>query len=62
MFYEYHSLNMGASSQKKIESAVVVLNPSESKRLIAKAVATISEVKAVLGKGPIVISPGTTCA
>lgn len=42
--------------------AIVVLIPSESKRLIAKAVKEMTEIKAALKKGMIVIIGGTTTA
>jgi len=42
--------------------AIVVLTPSESKRLIAKAVKEMTEVKAGLKKGMIIIIGGTTTA
>jgi len=41
---------------------VVVLTPSESKRLIAKAVKEMPEVKRALKKGRIIIIGGTTNA
>jgi hypothetical protein len=41
---------------------VVVLTPAESKRLIAKAVKEMSEIKAALKKGMIIIIGGTTNA
>ena len=44
------------------ERAVVVLNPSESKRIIARAVAQLPEVKSALGEGRIIIGNGTTNA
>jgi hypothetical protein len=39
---------------------VVVLNPQESKRLIARAVARLPEVRAALKKGRLIIGNGTT--
>lgn len=42
--------------------AIVVLTPSESKRLIAKSVKEMSEVKAALKKGRVIIIGGTTTA
>lgn len=43
-------------------SALVALTPSESKRLIAKAVAALPEVKRALSNGYIVIGSGSTNA
>lgn len=40
--------------------AIVVLTPSESKRLIAKAVASMEEVEKALRRGTVVIIKGTT--
>jgi hypothetical protein len=42
--------------------AVLVLNPCESKRLIARAVAQVPEVQAALTSGRIIIGNGTTNA
>jgi len=42
--------------------AQVTLTPAESKRIIAKAVASMSEVKRALKKGIVIISLGTTNA
>jgi len=42
--------------------AIVVLTPSESKRLIAKAVKELPEVKAALNNGRVIIIGGTTNA
>ncbi len=53
---------MTTQPETQIESAIAVLNPSESKRLIAKAVAVMPEVKAALKKGTVVINMGTTNA
>lgn len=62
MFYE-HSLWEGeVPPRSNIESAIVTLNPAESKRLIAKAVAVLPEVKAALEKGTLIIGWGTTNA
>lgn len=62
MFYEHPSFKREIPPRAKIESAIVVLEPAESKRLIAKAVAALPEVKAVLKKGILVIGFGTTNA
>lgn len=45
-----------------IVKALVTLTPAESKRLIAKAVAKMGEVKNALRKGIVIISLGTTNA
>jgi len=62
MFYEHSVSKSNAPSQVKLESAIVTLNPAESKRLIAKAVAALPEVKAALKKGTLIIGWGTTNA
>ena len=62
MFYKHASLKQEISPQVKLESAIVVLEPAESKRLIAKGVAALPEVKAVLKRGILVIGFGTTNA
>jgi hypothetical protein len=43
-------------------AALVVLTPAESKRLIAKAVAILPEVKRALAQGTVIIALGTTNA
>lgn len=43
-------------------SGILVLTPAESKRLIAKAVAAMPQVKKALEKGRIIIANGTTTA
>ncbi len=42
--------------------AIIVLNPSESKRLIARAVAKLPEVRHALEEGRLIIGHGTTNA
>ena len=59
MFYG----NIGLTEEVEAEArAIVVLTPSESKRLIAKAVAVLPEVKKALESGRMIISEGTTNA
>ena len=60
MFYEHPLFKREAPPQVKPESAIVTLTPAESKRLIAKAVAVLPEVKAALEKGTLIIGWGTT--
>ena len=62
MFYEHPSFKRELPPKEKLESAIVVLDPSESKRLIARAVAAMPEVKAVMNKGKLVLSWGGTNA
>lgn len=49
-------------NNEEIKKAIVVLNPSESKRLIAKAVVRLSPVKKAYEKGRIIIIGSTTNA
>ncbi|MFC1899565.1 hypothetical protein ACFLXP_04460 [Chloroflexota bacterium] len=56
MFYEYPVPEVTDSSTK----ALVTLTPAESKRLIAKGVAAMPEVKNALGSGSIIFARGTT--
>jgi hypothetical protein len=59
MFYG----NVGLTEPAEAEAWVmVVLTPSESKRLIAKATAILPEVKKALQSGRMIISEGTTNA
>lgn len=63
MFYE--CLAREAPSLEEDGESVrglVVLNPAESKRLIAKGVAALPEVKHALKKGRVIIARGTTNA
>jgi hypothetical protein len=46
--------------ETEISRAVIVLRPSESKRLIAKAIAKIPEVVTALSNGTIIVAGGTT--
>ncbi|MBI4288869.1 MAG: hypothetical protein HY671_10625 [Chloroflexi bacterium] len=57
----YRSPNRETPSGKTV-SALVCLTPSESKRLIGKAVAAIPEVTDALKNGTVIISRGTTNA
>jgi len=45
-----------------MKTLLVTLTPSESKRLIAKAVPSVPAVQTAMKKGKIYISQGTTCA
>jgi hypothetical protein len=62
MFYKNPSFAASNTTRSDLESAIVVLSSSESKRLIAKAVAVLPEVKAALQKATLVIGMGTTNA
>ena len=42
--------------------AAFTLTPAESKRLIAKAVVQMDELKEALQKAYVIINPGTTCS
>ncbi len=56
MFYEYPIPEITDNTTK----ALVTLTPAESKRLIAKGVAAMPEVKKALGSGIIIFARGTT--
>lgn len=60
MFYEV-DLPQPKSGQKEI-SAMVVLNPSECKRLLAKATVALPEVRHAWKNGTIIIARGITTA
>ena len=57
MFYKSH---LPDNETGNYVSALITLTPSESKRLIAKGVAALPEVKRALEKGLIIIARGTT--
>ena len=59
MFYETNIRRVGPEERV---SALVALTPSEAKRLIAKGVAALPEVKRALEQGIIIIARGTTNA
>jgi len=59
MFYDRQ---LSVNEKGKVTAALVSLSPSESKRLIAKAVATLPEVKQAMEKGLVVIARGSTNA
>jgi len=48
--------------EHEVRRAIIVLDPSESKRLIARAVARLPEVKRALQQGRLIIGQGTTNA
>lgn len=58
MFYEYPIPEIIGNTTK----ALVTLTPAESKRLIAKGVAAMPEVKEALNSGIVIITRGTTDA
>jgi len=60
MFYEVEIPKPKAG--KKTISAMVVLNPSESRRLLAKATVAMPEVRNAWKKGMIIIAKGVTNA
>ena len=60
MFYEVESCQ-SPSSRKQI-SAMVVLNPAESRRLLAKATVLLPEVQNAWSNGMIIIGRGVTNA
>lgn len=59
MFYE---VNVPDPGKDKKVAALIVLNPAASRRLIAKAVVQLPEVKAAMEKGYIIIARGITSA
>ena len=60
MFYEVE-LSQPKSGQKQI-SAMLVLNPAESRRLLAKATVALPEVQNAWKNGTIIIARGITNA
>jgi len=61
MFYPISAWEKGIAPQK-VAFALFSFTPAESKRLIAKAVAELPEVKRALKEGTIIIARGTTNA
>ncbi|MBI4332048.1 MAG: hypothetical protein HY673_12270 [Chloroflexi bacterium] len=61
MFYPTQQFKPGARAGNAV-AALVVLNVSEGKRLIAKAIGALPEVKKALEKGIVIISRGVTTA
>ncbi|MCF8111969.1 MAG: hypothetical protein K9J85_10835 [Desulfobacteraceae bacterium] len=60
MFYEVNNQQPGTGG--KLSSALVVLNPPECRRLLAKAAAACDEVQTALKRGTIIIGRGITTA
>lgn len=58
MFYEVN--NQQPETQGKLTSALVVLNPSECRRLLAKATVACDELQTALKSGVIIIGRGIT--
>jgi hypothetical protein len=61
MFYEIEVPGKQAESKNWV-AALVVLNPSESRRLLAKATAALPEVQYALKHGTVIIGRGVTNA
>lgn len=61
MFYEVDVPSKSPAS-RNWTAALVVLNPSESRRLLSKATAALPEVKRALENGTIIIARGVTNA
>ena len=58
----YGNVGLNEPIEERASWAIVVLTPSESKRLIAKAVAVLPEVRKAFTSGRMIISEGTTNA
>jgi hypothetical protein len=58
----FYPVEIDQSSGPEAQQGVVVLNPSESKRLIARAVAGLPEVKRAYAGGRLAVTGGTTNA
>jgi hypothetical protein len=58
----FYPVELDCSDRSRIEQALVVLNPAESKRLLAKTVVSLPEVTSAYANGRLVVSSGTTCA
>ncbi|MBN1226056.1 MAG: hypothetical protein JXA79_03625 [Deltaproteobacteria bacterium] len=59
MFYE---IDLPQEKSTKKTAAMVVLNPAESRRLLAKAVVQVPEVKSAMKNGIIILARGITNA
>lgn len=58
----FYPVQVDVADRSRIEQAIVVLNPSESKRLLAKAVVELPEVKHAYMHGRLAVSTCTTSA
>lgn len=58
----FYPVDVKPSAGAESHQGIVVLNPSESRRLIARAVATLPEVKKAYAEGRLAITGGTTNA
>lgn len=58
----FYPTRVDVADRSRVEQALVVLNPSESKRLLAKAVAQLPEVKHAYAHGRLAVATCTTSA
>jgi len=58
----FYPIQVDLPERSCVEQAVVVLNPSESKRLLAKAVVELPEVKQAYAEGRLAVTTSTTGA
>lgn len=56
----FYPVTLDVSDKSRLQQAAVVLNPSESKRLIGKAVAGLPEIKNAYANGRLSISTSST--
>ena len=55
----FYPVNVDISDKARVEQGVLVLNPAESKRLIAKAVASLPEVQHAYKQARLAVTGGT---
>lgn len=58
----FYPVKLDLSDTSRIEQALVVLNPAESRRLLAKTVASLPEVTSAYANGRLAVCTGSTCA
>ncbi len=58
----FYPLELALSEKNRMEQGVLVLNPSESKRLIARAVVSLPEVQFAYSSARLVVTNGTSDA
>jgi hypothetical protein len=58
----FYPVELETSDKSRLQQGVLVLNPAESKRLIAKAVAGLPEVRWAYANGRLAVTNGTTNA
>jgi hypothetical protein len=58
----FYPVDLDLTDRSRIEQALVILTPAESKRLLAKTVASLPEITSAYAHGRLAISTSSTCS